>query len=105
MKIGRLRHLVTIEELHTTRDSFGAEVPEWIQFAKVWGEVTTLSGREFDAFKQISSEITTKVTLRYLSGVDPEMRVRFKDRILEIKAAINQEEKDTTLVLMCKEVV
>jgi len=105
MKIGRLRHRIVIEESIAGRDSFGAEVSEWIQFAKVWANVSPVSGGEFIAFKQINAEISTKVTIRYLVGVTTEMRVLFKDRIFEINSIINPEEKNVSLLLMCMEVV
>lgn len=105
MKIGRLRHRIVIEESIAGRDSFGAEVSEWSQFAKVWADVSPVSGREFIAFKQINAEITTKVTIRYTAGVTTEMRVLFDNRIFEITSIINPEEKNVSLLLMCKEVV
>lgn len=105
MKFGKLRYRIVIEESIASRDSFGAEVSEWIQFAKVWANVSPISGREFVTFKQINAEISTKITLRYLAGVNTEMRVLFKDRIFEINSIINPEEKNVSLLLMCKEVI
>ena len=105
MKIGRLRHLIIIEESMVSRDSFGAEVCEWIQFAKVWAEVSPVSGREFAFLKQVNAEVTTKITIRYLAGLTTEMRVLFGDRIFEIESVINPEEKSISLLLMCREVV
>lgn len=104
MKIGKLRHLIIIEESIPSRDSFGAEVSEWIQFAKVWADVSPVSGREFASFKQINAEITTKITIRYIAGITTEMRILFGDRVFEIDSVINPEEKNISLLLMCKEV-
>ena len=67
--------------------------------------MSPVSGREFIAFKQINAEISTKVNIRYLAGVTTEMRVLFKDRTFEINSIINPEEKNVSLLLMCKEVV
>jgi len=105
MKIGKLRHLINIEESRVSRDSFGGEVSEWIQFAEVWADVSPVSGREFTSFKQLNSEITTKITIRYLEGISTEMRILFRDRIFEIESVINPEERNISLILMCKEVV
>lgn len=104
MKIGRLRHRIVIEESIDGRDSFGAETSEWSPFAKVWADVSPVSGREFIAFKQINAEISTKVTIRYHAGVTTEMRILFDNRIFEITSIINPEEKNISLLLMCKEV-
>ena len=105
MKIGRLRHRIVIEESIAGRDSFGAEVSEWIQFAKVWADVSPVSGREFASFKQINAEITTNITIRYIAGITTEMKILFGDRVFEIDSVINPEEKNISLLLMCKEVV
>ncbi len=104
MKVGMLRHRIVIQENRVSRDSFGAEISEWIQFAVVWAEVSPISGREYVSFKQINAEITTKITIRYLAGVTTEMRVLFKDRVFEIDSVINPEERNISLFLMCKEV-
>ncbi|QRN84841.1 phage head closure protein [Clostridia bacterium] len=105
MKIGRLRKQIAIEVSMTGRDSFGAETSEWVQFAKVWAEVSPISGKEYVSFSQVNAEITTKITIRYLAGLTTEMRVLFKDRIFEIISIINYEEKNVSLLLMCKEVI
>lgn len=104
MKIGRLRHRIVIEESSAGRDSFGAEVSQWIQFAKVWADVSPVSGREFASFKQINAEITTKIIIRYIAGITTEMRILFGDRVFEIDSVINPEEKNISLLLVCKEV-
>jgi SPP1 family predicted phage head-tail adaptor len=105
MKIGRLRHRIVIEESLTSRDSFGAEVSERVQFAVVWADLSPITGKEYLGFKQINSETTTKITTRYLAGVTTEMRVVFGDRTYEIDSIINPEEKNISLILMCREVV
>ncbi len=105
MQIGKLRHRIILEDKQITRDSFGAEVFEWVQVSEVWADISPLSGKEFVAFKQINAEISVRVTMRYQPGIDTEMRVLFKDKIFEILSIINPDEKNIALVLMCKEVV
>ncbi|SCY25308.1 phage head closure protein [Alkaliphilus peptidifermentans] len=105
MKIGKLRHRITIQEYQATRDSFGAEVKEWVDIKTVWASIEPLSGREYFSAKQINAEVTTKIRTRYLKGIHPKMRVLFNDRIFEILSVINVEEKKRELELMCKEEV
>ena len=105
MKTGSLRHRITIQKSLSSRDSFGADVPDWEDVATVWASVEPLSGREFFAAKQINAEISTKITLRYLTGVQSEMRIVFKDRVFNIITVINSEERNISLVLMCKELI
>lgn len=105
MKIGKLRHRITLQEYIATRDSFGAEVEAWVDIGTVWASIEPLSGREFFAAQQVNAEVSTKITLRYRTGIKPEMRVLFAGRVFEIVSVINLEEKNIQLVLMCEEVL
>ena len=105
MKIGKLRHRVTLQEHISTRDSFGAEKEAWIDTAKVWASVEPLSGKEYFAAQQINAEVNIKVTIRYRPLIHPRMRVLFGVRVFEILSVLNIEEKNIQLVLMCKEVL
>lgn len=104
MEIGKLRHRVTLQESAAVRDSFGAEVETWTDITTLWASVEPLSGREYFAAQQVNTEISTKITLRYRAGIKPEMQILFASRVFEILSVVNPEEKNTQLVLMCKEV-
>lgn len=103
MKIGKLRHRITLQECIASRDSFGAEVLTWVDIATVWASVSPLSGKEYFAAHQINAEVTTKITIRYRPGVTPKMRVLFNSRCFEILSVLSFEERGIELVLMCKE--
>lgn len=105
LKIGKLKHRVTIQEYTTTRDSFGAEIEAWVDIATVWASVEPLTGREYFQMQQINTEISTKVTMRFKAGVTVKMRLIYNNRIFEIISLINTEEKDVQLVLMCREMI
>jgi len=105
MNIGKLRHRITIQEYAASRDSFGAQVQTWADKATVFASIAPVSGKEYFAAQQINSEITTKITIRYLPGITPKMRVLFNGRIFEILAVLNHEERNIELNLMCKESV
>ena len=103
MNAGRLRHRVTLQV--PTRDpAFGSETV-WADYATVWAAVEPLRGREFYAAQQVASEVTGKITLRYLAGVAPEMRVLWGSRIYEILSPpIDPEERHLELQLLVREV-
>ncbi len=105
MKIGELRHRITIQESVASRDSFGAEILSWVDLAIVWAMVSPVSGKEYFAFQQINAEVSTKITMRYRPSITPKMRVLFENRVLEIDSIINPEQMNISLILMCKEVV
>jgi SPP1 family predicted phage head-tail adaptor len=103
MNIGRLRKRVQLQQLVRNQDDFGEAVPSYSTYATVWASVEPLQGRELEFAQQISAEITHKVTIRYNAAVTSEHRVVYGERILEIEAVINPEERNEMLILMCKE--
>lgn len=105
MEIGNLRHRITLQKMQVTRDSFGAEVQEWVDTATLWAKLEPLSGKEFFAAQQIMAEVSLRITIRYLKGVEPKQRLRFLDRHLEILSVVNPNEGKKELQLMCREVV
>ena len=100
MGAGKYRHRITIQQLTTSKGSLGGVVKTWSTFATVRAQVLALSGREFWQSKQVNADTTHKVTIRYLSGVLPTMRIVFDGRILEIESIIPDERK-REMVLMC----
>ena len=103
MQIGTLRHLIDIQAYTANRDSFGSEEPEWVHVATVWARITPVSGKEYFASAQVHAEISTKIAIRYVSGITPNMRVVFGTRIFEIISVLQVEERNIELELLCKE--
>jgi len=104
MNIGKLKKRVQLQTLARNQDSFGEAVPSYSDYATVWASVEPLQGRELEHAQQISAEVNYRVTIRYNAKVNSEHRVVYGERILEIEAVINPEERNELLVLMCKEV-
>lgn len=103
---GKLNKRVSIQHLvagSPALSEFGEQNSTWTEFAEVWASVEPLQGREFWAQQQVQSEISTRVRVRYLAGVLPNMRVVYASRILDIKSIIDPQEKHAELQLMCSE--
>ena len=103
MKIGSLRHRVTIESQTTTQDAYGGEVITWSEVATVWAAVEPLSGREFMDGRRQEAEINTRIRIRYRSGLLPGMRVTWGDHTYDIEAVIERESRRREIWLMCRE--
>ena len=89
--IGRLRHRVILEEPVTELDSDGAQVPTWIPFGDgraLPAEISPLSARELIAAEAVHSKVTTRIRLRYRTGITASMRVRHRDMVYEIEGVI-----------------
>ena len=103
--IGNLRHRITLQKPVITRDSIGQELEEWQDVATVWASIEPLSGKEYFNAQQTNSEVTTKITLRYLLGVTSQMRIIFQKHTYNILSVINFEERNIYLQLLCSEKV
>jgi SPP1 family predicted phage head-tail adaptor len=103
MKTGNLRHYITIEQQTETFNSEGELVTTWSTYKSVWAEILPLVGREFWASKQVNSETTGKLRIRYISGITPKMRIKFGSRILNITGIVNTEEKNKEIVIYYSE--
>jgi SPP1 family predicted phage head-tail adaptor len=104
MTAPRLRHRVTLENFVTTQDmNTGAIVDAWQLFKQdVPAEVYSLSGREFVAAQAIQAGVTTKITIRYVDGVQPRMRVVQGSDVYNIKAVLPDPTLRRHLTLMCE---
>lgn len=105
MDIGRMRFRVTIEKLAGTVDTDGQENSTWATHGERWAEIEPLSGREFFAARQVQSDTTHRVTIRYLAGITPKMRITYGSRHFDIEGVADIGERNHELRLLCKEVV
>jgi SPP1 family predicted phage head-tail adaptor len=105
MRAGELRHRITIQQQTISRDSYGAEVPEWSTLATVWAKIVTTSGAEqIEAAQVATATLTHEVTIRWRSDVQPTMQVLWGSRTLTIRAVVDDNVK-RMLILSCDEVV
>lgn len=81
------------------------ETEEWFDKYECWASVNPIAGREFYDVEKIDSGLSHRVRMRYKEGILPSMRIVFKGRVLHIESVINDYEKNSTLQLMCREVV
>ena len=105
MAVGRLRELVMIQSLTTTRDAYGQPIETWGTFAAWRCEIIPLSGREYFVARQFQALTTHKLTGHWISGVLPTMRISHGSRTFRIEAVINVGERNRVLELMCTEVL
>ncbi len=104
MEAGRLRQRVTIQYKVVVKDSFGQETITWTELATVWAEVAPLTGREFMEGRQETAEVSTRIRIRYRSGVEPEMRAVHAGTIYNILAVLHVDEREREIQLMCRDI-
>lgn len=98
---GRLNQRVTLQSKAVTRDAIGTEVVSWSTVATLWAAVDPVRGREFISLRAAQSDITTRITIRYRSGVTSAMRVLHDGAEYNIREVINPRSGNESLELMC----
>ena len=102
MRAGRLRHKITFRQKTSTRSPSGAEVVTWTTFAEnIPAEIRPLNERSLASLRQIHSDITTKLVVRYLAGVNSAMQVRFQGDDYDIREVINVGQRNRELEILC----
>lgn len=105
MRAGLLRERVTLKSKTVTQNSYGEEVITWVTLATVWAGVEPLAGREYLEGQSLDVEITTRIRIRYRTGIVPEMLVVHDTHNYNVRSVINSFERKRELVLMCTEVL
>jgi SPP1 family predicted phage head-tail adaptor len=98
----RLRHRITIGRKTTGADAWGQPVETWETVAIAPAEVWPLSGREYIAAQAEQAGVTTKITIRYQVGIEPEMRIMHDGMAYNIKAVLPDPTGRRHITLMCE---
>jgi SPP1 family predicted phage head-tail adaptor len=76
IQAGQFRHVVQIEAQSTTLDDYGQQSLQFVPIhTGVRAQIVPLSGREYVSARQVMAEVTTRVTIRHVDGVEPTMRL------------------------------
>ena len=103
MRAGTLRHRIVLQVAGEGPDGIGGVTTTWTTFKTVWAAIWPLKGAEYIASMQVTSEITHKIRIRYLSGLTPKHRIKWGSRYFDIEAVINPDERNIYFEMMCKE--
>lgn len=104
MDAGRLNKRITIERLTQETDPvYGTQLDTWAPVHTAWASIEPISGREYWQAKLALAEKTIRIRMRYLPGIDSSMRVAYSGRKFSIQSAINVDEANREIQLMCLE--
>jgi len=97
---------ISIQSLGTTQDSTTGIVTEgWTTFATLWATIEPLTAREFLAAAATQSKVTARITIDYIAGVLPSMRVVHGTHTYKIEGPPLESAKTVReLILMVSEV-
>ncbi|ODA66839.1 Phage head-tail joining protein [Methyloligella halotolerans] len=100
---GALRHRLILEERAKVDDGGGGFTESWNTVTTLWGVVRPLRGDEQLVAGRLAGNVSHLITLRYRDGVVPEMRFRQGERVFEIHAVIDPDERKCWLRCQCEE--
>lgn len=103
MRAGALRHRITIQEPKSSAGALGEKIKSWSDFVTVWAAIEPFRGRELLEAHQREAEITTRFIIRYKSGLNTRMRLKFGSKYYKIESIINLEERNRDLEIMALE--
>jgi len=103
MRAGDLRHKIVLQEPTETSDGMGGMTTTWSTFKRVWAAIWPLKGAEYLAAMQTTSEMTHKIRIRYMANVTPKLRIKWGSRYFDIQSAINPDERNIYLEMICRE--
>ena len=101
---GKLRHRIALQSLTAgSPQQTGSGMPDesWATVVTVSASVEPLNGRELFAAQEHHSEVTTRVRIRYRSGITAKMRVSHGGTLYNIRDVIDPEKRHRELQLMC----
>jgi len=103
MKIGDLRHRITFERPVKVPDGYKGNVVTWQAVCVVWASVEPLSGREYFYAHQVKAEVSHRIRIRYNEKVTTEMRIKHRNRYLEIESIIDLKERREVQEILARE--
>lgn len=105
MRIGQLRQRITIQQMTAGTDGQGGVTKTFSTLVdRLPASVLPLGGQEAVALAQQTSELRTKVTIRYRDDVSVKQRIVFGSRTLEIGVIADPDGRRRALELICTEI-
>jgi SPP1 family predicted phage head-tail adaptor len=84
--ISKMDAQILIQKLSTGQGAdYGEATERWTDYATVWANVYSGSGRELEMARQISAEIDTQFQIRWIDGMRTTMRIIHEGRAYDIK--------------------
>ena len=108
MKAGDLRKRIQLQQRSSSQDGFGQQLTIWTTLFTSWAEIEPVSGAQLDRARSIYNETSHKVTMRWRAQLNDvrvvgSYRILYANRIFDVGASMNLEERNRTVVLLCSE--
>jgi len=101
---GELRERIAVMSSSQTRNALGETVLSWSEYATRWASVEGVSAREALLNDQQDVSVTHRIRMRYLDGLNQNMRIHWRGRTLEITSLLEHNNRSEH-ELICSESV
>lgn len=105
MRIGRLRHRVEVQSPSDSVGSDGYVTTTWSTDTTRWASIEPLKGSERVDGDRVVGEVSHRVWMRTVSGLDSSKRLKFGTRTFHIVSVRDIDERGITNEVLCKETV
>ncbi|HDT6510543.1 TPA: phage head closure protein [Klebsiella aerogenes] len=108
MKIGPMRHRITICNFTSSRSPSGQPIEIWEDGKTIWAEVKGIGGRELLAAGVEHADATIRVWVRFRNDISAASRLKvrsgpFKGAVLNVTGPPVPDIKGTRLEILCKQ--
>lgn len=104
MKGINFKHRITLKETTTILDELLQEIEEVVEFGSFWADIKTVQGKEFHAAGQTALKNTVRFIMRYVPGVNNNMKIEYNGELYEIEEILNDNMNNKTLTIIAKTV-
>ena len=103
MQSGKRNRRCIIERRSDLQNATGEVISTWVEYAKRWSFIRPLSGTEVVQAKQVGASTTHELTMLYCDGLNPDMRIRYGERIFNIKSIVNAGDRNKEQIVQAEE--
>lgn len=100
---GNLNRRISIMQHIDIPDAGSGDDRSWKLFATCWASMKPQPGHEIFHTEQVEEQLAYVIRIRYRKGIDPSMRVYYKNRIMEIRSVMDVMEEHKEIQLLCQE--
>lgn len=104
MRSGQLRHFITIKTPQESKNSYGEKTFSYIDFLHCWSDAKPIKTTERFVSSRLNTEVNYQFRIRYVDGVEHNMRVIFGTRVFDIDSILNVNERNRELIILASEV-
>ena len=103
MRAGDLNRQVALQSRSDTLDDYGQRVRTWTTVANVMAHIEPLYGRELEAARATMQQVSHRITIRYRTHIEAQMRFVYAGRYFNINAIMDADTRHRELTVLCEE--